>query len=63
MKQNYHGDDEVVVSTVWLGLNHSFTDDGPPIIFETMVFGGVHDAKRVSATPSNSRHSTVIVAP
>ena len=27
------------VSTVWLGVNHNFTDDGPPIIFETMVFG------------------------
>lgn len=26
------------VSTVWLGLDHSFTQDGPPIIFETMVF-------------------------
>lgn len=25
------------VSTVWLGVNHSF-DDEPPIIFETMVF-------------------------
>jgi hypothetical protein len=30
---------ESKVSTVWLGLNHSF-DDGPPLIFETMVFGG-----------------------
>lgn len=29
------------VSTVWLGLNHNFHDDGPPLIFETMVFG--HD--------------------
>jgi hypothetical protein len=26
------------VSTVWLGLNHAF-GDGPPLIFETMVFG------------------------
>lgn len=25
------------VSTVWLGLNHRH-DDGPPLIFETMVF-------------------------
>ena len=29
----------VCVSTVWLGLDHSW-DDGPPLIFETMVFGG-----------------------
>lgn len=28
-----------VVSTVWLGANHNYRDDGPPIIFETMVFG------------------------
>jgi hypothetical protein len=26
------------VSTVWLGVNHAF-GGGPPIIFETMVFG------------------------
>lgn len=26
------------VSTVWLGLDHSF-GDGAPVIFETMVFG------------------------
>lgn len=29
------------VSTVWLGIDHNFSnDDGPPLIFETMVFGG-----------------------
>ena len=25
------------ISTVWLGLDHSF-DSGPPLIFETMIF-------------------------
>jgi hypothetical protein len=30
------------VSTVWLGLDHSF-GRGPPLIFETMIFGGSHD--------------------
>jgi hypothetical protein len=35
------GDAEV--STVFLGLDHRFGDDGPPLIFETMVFGGIHD--------------------
>jgi hypothetical protein len=34
------GDAEV--STVWLGLDHQF-GDGPPLIFETMIFGGEHD--------------------
>ena len=32
----------VRVSTVFLGLDHSF-DNGPPILFETMVFGGPMD--------------------
>jgi hypothetical protein len=27
-----------IVSTVWLGLDHAH-GDGPPILFETMVFG------------------------
>ena len=26
-----------LISTVWLGLNHNY-GDGPPLIFETMVF-------------------------
>ncbi len=30
------------VSTVWLGLDHRF-GEGPPLIFETMIFGGPHD--------------------
>lgn len=32
----------VTVSTVFLGLNHQF-GDGPPLIFETLVFGGELD--------------------
>lgn len=30
---------DIRVSTVWLGLDQNFLGDGPPIIFETMVFG------------------------
>jgi len=30
----------VFVSTVFLGLDHNFMGKGPPIVFETMVFGG-----------------------
>ena len=33
------------VSTVFLGLDHSFSDDGPPILYETMVFGGLLDGE------------------
>ena len=28
------------VSTVFLGLDHRFSGEGPPILFETLVFGG-----------------------
>jgi hypothetical protein len=28
------------ISTVWMGIDHSFWDHGPPVIFESMLFGG-----------------------
>lgn len=31
------------VSTIFLGLDHSFAEDGPPILFETMIFNGPAD--------------------
>jgi hypothetical protein len=34
---------DVRVSTVFLGVDHNFSDDGQPILFETMVFGGAMD--------------------
>lgn len=34
---------DVRVSTVWLGLDHGFLDKGPPLIFETLIFGGPLD--------------------
>jgi hypothetical protein len=33
---------DIHVSTVFLGLGHSF-GGGTPILFETMIFGGEHD--------------------
>lgn len=33
---------EATVSTVFLGIDHNW-GDGPPVLFETMVFGGDHD--------------------
>lgn len=36
---------EAEISTVWLGLDHSFSG-GPPLIFETMVFGGPLDQEQ-----------------
>jgi hypothetical protein len=34
--------DDVRVSTVFLGLDHSFGGHGPPLLFETMVFRDGH---------------------
>lgn len=31
--------DDVVVSTVWLGIDHNWWGHGPPLIWETMIFG------------------------
>jgi hypothetical protein len=31
------------VSTVFLGLDHNFTASGPPVLWETMIFGGPRD--------------------
>ena len=36
---------EITVSTVFLGLDHRHFGKGPPILFETMVFGGPHDGE------------------
>jgi hypothetical protein len=35
--------DDVFVSTIFLTINHRHAGDGPPIVFETMVFGGKLD--------------------
>ena len=35
---------EAQVSTVFLGLNHSF-GEGPPVLWETLVFGGPLDGE------------------
>lgn len=34
---------EVHVSTVFLGLDHRHIGKGPPLVFETMIFGGPLD--------------------
>ena len=37
------GSSRTRVSTVFLALDHRYSGDGPPILFETMVFGGPCD--------------------
>jgi hypothetical protein len=41
VKQDEIGD--ILVSTVFLGLDHSWTPGGKPVLWETMIFGGEHD--------------------
>jgi hypothetical protein len=36
---------EVSVSTVFIGIDHRVCGEGPPILFETMVFGGELDGE------------------
>lgn len=38
-------ENQVRISTVFLGLDHSF-GEGPPLLFETMVFGGALDGEQ-----------------
>lgn len=36
---------DVRVSTVFLGLDHAFWGEGPPVLWESMVFGGPLDGE------------------
>jgi hypothetical protein len=37
--------EDVEISTVFLGLDHNFSGDGNPVLFETMIFGGERDGE------------------
>jgi hypothetical protein len=39
-------EEKITISTVWLGINHSFSRSGLPLIFETMVFGSPLDGEQ-----------------
>lgn len=46
----------VTISTVWLGHNHRF-GPGPPLIFETMIFGGEFDQSQMRySTEEQAEH-------
>ena len=38
--------EHIRVSTVFLGLDHRYWGKGPPLLFETMIFGGAHDQEQ-----------------
>lgn len=46
-----------LISTVWLGLNHQYTD-GPPLIFETMIFNEENNGEDIGC----QRYSTKLEA-
>lgn len=37
-------DDGTLISTIWTGLDAGLHD--PPLIYETMIFGGLHDGRQ-----------------
>jgi hypothetical protein len=56
--------DKVTVSTVFLGLDHNW-GDGPPLLFETMVFGGpTHEEMRRYSTwdQAEKGHAMIVKA-
>lgn len=51
------------VSTVFLGIDHNFGDQGPPILWETLIFGGVLDgdgARYTSHEDALAGHSRMV---
>ena len=64
--ERHIGDDElgdVRVSTVWIGLDHGLGLSGPPLIFETMIFGGELDGhiwRYSSETEARAGHARAV---
>jgi hypothetical protein len=56
---------EARVSTVWLGLNHEWMPGRPPLIFETMIFGGDYGdycARYSTEAAAAAGHAAVVAA-
>lgn len=57
--------EEISVSTVFLGMDHGFGGGGPPIVFETMVFGGVLDEyqwRYATEEEARANHNEIVEA-
>lgn len=52
---------DTLVSTVFLGIDHQF-GSGPPLIFETMIFGGEYDQYQVRSSTWSEAESEHEVA-
>jgi hypothetical protein len=59
-------DKYVAVSTVFLCFDHGMTDDGPPVLWETMIMRGAHEgAQRRYSSKSDAivgHYESVIMA-
>jgi hypothetical protein len=44
---------DIIVSTVFLGIDHSFGSRPDPQIFETMIFGGEHSGHQTRCSTWN----------
>lgn len=54
---------EIHVSTVFVGLDHRYFGEGPPLLFETMVFGGPMDQQQwryASWDDAETGHATAV---
>ena len=49
-ERRVEGEPEVFVSTVFLALNHNWNPSGPPLLRETLVFGGLLDGEMMRYT-------------
>lgn len=52
----------VTLSTIFIGLNYEYRKDHPPILFETMIFGGGNDFQERYATweEAEKRHDEIL---
>lgn len=53
---------QVYVSTVFLGMDHSFTGGGDPVLWETMIFGSEHDGYQERYTSREAAEQGHLVA-
>jgi hypothetical protein len=52
----YDDEEDLSVSTVFLGLDHNYSEEGAPILFETMVFGLPNEYQRRYTTWDEAVH-------
>jgi hypothetical protein len=56
---------DVQVSTVFLGIDHNFRADGPPVLWESMIFGGPLDQEQrryTSRADAEAGHTALCIA-